>query len=73
MNHQAFNNTLFAVFGMGAALFGAIALNKVMNHHVIKTCNRDLYQVVYMKTAVGDSYGCISRMVLNGPPAPIKP
>jgi len=73
MNHQAFNNALFAVLGMGAALAGAIALNKVMNQHVLETCNRNLNQVVHMKTALGDSYGCVSRMVLNGPPAPIKP
>jgi hypothetical protein len=58
---------------MGAALAGAIALNKVMNHHVLETCNRNLNQVIYMKTALGDSYGCVSRMVLNGPPASIKP
>ena len=73
MNHQAFNNSLFAVLGMGAALAGAVALNKAMNQHVLETCNRNLNQVVYMKTALGDSYGCVSRMVLNGPPAPIKP
>jgi hypothetical protein len=73
MNQQAFNNTLFAVLGMGAALAGAIALNKVMNQHVLETCNRNLNQIVYMKTALGDSYGCVSHMVLNGPPAPIKP
>lgn len=73
MNSNTFNNTLFAVLGMGAALAGAIGLNKVMNQHVLETCNRNLNQVVYMKTALGDSYGCVSRMVLNGPPAPIKP
>ena len=73
MNHQSFNNMLFVVLGMGAAFAGAVTLNKVMNQHVLETCNLNLNQVIYMKTALGDSYGCVSKMVLSGPPVPIKP
>lgn len=61
------------LLGVGLGGLGCIALNKAINYRVLKTCNRDLYQIIYMKTAVGDSYGCVSKMVLNGPPAPIKP
>jgi len=73
-NNRDFTPPMLAVLG-GIALggLGCIALNKAINARILKTCNRDLYQVVYIKTAVGDSYGCVSKMVLNGPPAPIKP
>lgn len=61
------------IFGIGFGGLGCIFLNKAINNHVLTTCNRNLNQIVYIKTAVGDSYGCVSKMVLNGPPAPIKP
>ena len=61
------------LLGTGIGGLGCIALNKAINNRVLTTCNRNLNQIVYIKTAVGDSYGCISKMVLNGPPAPIKP
>lgn len=61
------------ILGIGLGGLGCIALNKAINKHVLETCNRNLNQIVYLKTAVGDSYGCVSKMVLNGPPAPIKP
>jgi len=64
---------LAIIMGVGIGGLGCIALNKVINDRVLKTCNTNLNQIVYMKTAVGDSYGCISKMVLSGPPAPIKP
>ena len=61
------------VLGIGLGSLGCVALNKAINKRVLLTCNQSLYQIVYIKTAVGDSYGCVSKMVLNGPPAPIKP
>lgn len=61
------------LFGVGAGMFFCVALNKVLNNHVRKTCNTRLNQIVMLKTAVGDSYGCVSKMVLYGPPAPLKP
>lgn len=64
---------LSAVFGIGTGLLFCVALNKSINTRVIKTCNSDLYQIVYIRTAVGDSYGCVSKAVLQGPAAPIKP
>jgi hypothetical protein len=64
---------LSAVFGIGTGLLFCVALNKSINTRVIKTCNSDLYQIVYIPTAIGDSYGCISRAVLQGPASPIKP
>ena len=73
MKPDLFNSSLAAIFGMGFALLGCIALNKGMNQHVLETCKQDLNQVIHMKTALGDSYGCISKKVLNGPSAFIKP
>lgn len=73
MKPNLINSGLAAVAGMGIALLGCIALNKAMNQHVLKTCNQDLNQIIYMKTALGDSYGCVSRKVLQGPSAFIKP
>jgi hypothetical protein len=61
------------LLGTSLGFLGCIVLNKALNNHVLKTCNRNLNQIVYLRTAVGDSYGCVSKMVLNGPPAPIKP
>ncbi len=72
--HQnAFPGYIATLFGAGIGMLGCIVLNKSINDNVLKTCNRNLNQIIYIKTAVGDSYGCVSRMVLNGPPAPIKP
>ena len=57
--------------GLGGLL--CVGLNKTINAKVLQTCDKNLNQIVYLRTAVGDSYGCVSKMVLNGPPAPIKP
>lgn len=64
---------LAILMGVGIGGLGCIALNKAINARILKTCDRNLNQIVYIKTAVGDSYGCVSKMVLSGPPAPIKP
>lgn len=72
-NREALPSYLAVLFGVGLGGLGCIALNKAINNRVLTTCNPKLYQIVYIKTAVGDSYGCVSKMVLNGPPAPIKP
>lgn len=64
---------LAVIMGVGIGGLGCIALNKAINARILKTCDRNLNQIVYIKTAVGDSYGCVSKMVLFGPPAPIKP
>jgi len=64
---------LAILMGVGIGGLGCIALNKAINARILKTCDRNLNQIVYIKTAVGDSYGCVSKMVLFGPPAPIKP
>lgn len=55
--------------GMGASILA----NKLLNKHVINTCNTKLNEIVMIKTVVGDTYGCVSKMVLHGPPAPLKP
>ena len=73
MKPDVFNSSLAAIFGMAVALLGCITLNKVMNQHVLETCNQNLNQIIYMKTALGDSYGCVSKKVLHGPSAFIKP
>ncbi len=59
--------------GMGIGGLLCVGLNKAINARVLATCDSNLYQIVSLKTAVGDSYGCVSRKVLSGPPAPIKP
>jgi hypothetical protein len=59
--------------GMGLGGLMCVGLNKAINARVLETCDRNLSQIIYIKTAVGDSYGCVSKMVLNGPPASIKP
>jgi hypothetical protein len=59
--------------GMGLGGLLCVGLNKAINARVLQLCDRNLNQIIYVKTAVGDSYGCVSKMVLNGPPAPIKP
>jgi hypothetical protein len=61
------------MFGTCIGLAACIGLNKILNKHVIATCNTNLNEIVRLKTAVGDSYGCVSKMVLHGPPAPLKP
>lgn len=64
---------LAVVFGAGTGMLICIAANKAINERVLTTCNQNLNQIIYMRTAVGDSYGCVSRAVLQGPAAPIKP
>jgi hypothetical protein len=73
MKPQVFNSSLAAIGGMAFALLSCIALNKVMNQHVMNTCAPALNQIIYMKTALGNSYGCVSKKVLHGPSAFIKP
>jgi len=59
--------------GVGIGGLLCVGLNKAINARVLQTCDKNLNQLIYIQTAVGDSYGCISKMVLNGPAAPIKP
>jgi len=59
--------------GMGIGGLLCVGLNKAINARVIATCDSKLYQIVSLKTAVGESYGCVSKMVLHGPAAAIKP
>lgn len=61
------------MLGTGIGGLMCVGLNKAINARVLETCNRNLNQVIHIKTAVGDSYGCVSKMVLSGPSAPIKP
>jgi hypothetical protein len=70
---ESFPAYIAIMLGTSLGFLGCIGLNKAINHRVLTTCNRNLNQVIYLRTAVGDSYGCVSKMVLNGPPAPIKP
>lgn len=61
------------ILGTGIGGMLCVGLNKAINARVLNNCDKNLNQIIYMQTAVGDSYGCVSKMVLNGPPAPIKP
>lgn len=67
------SSCLAGVFGIGGGLLMCVALNKAINNRVLKTCNQDLNQIIYVRTSIGDTYGCVSRAVLQGPSAPIKP
>jgi hypothetical protein len=67
------SSCLAGVFGIGGGLLMCVALNKAANNRVLKTCNQDLNQIIYVRTFIGDTYGCVSRAVLRGPSAPIKP
>jgi hypothetical protein len=59
--------------GTSIGLLACILLNNVLNNHVMRTCNTKLNRIVTLNTVIGDSYGCVSKMVLHGPPAPLKP
>lgn len=75
MNRHREELPVYIAMTLGTGIGGllCVSLNKAINARVLETCDRKLNQIVYIKTAVGDSYGCVSKMVLNGPPAPIKP
>ena len=60
-------------FGIGIGGLMCVGLNKAINARVLDTCDERLNQIIHIQTAVGDSYGCVSKMVLSGPPAPLKP
>lgn len=64
---------LAVVFGAGTGMILCVAVNKVINQRILATCNLNLNQIIYIRTAVGDSYGCVSRAILQGPSYPIKP
>lgn len=61
------------VIGIGSGLISTVAASKVINNHVLSTCDQKLNQIIYIRTILGDTYGCVSKAVLYGPPAPIKP
>ena len=64
---------LSSVVGVACGLCMCISLNKLSNHTVTAACKQSINQVVQVKTVLGDSYGCVSRAVLYGPSAPLKP
>lgn len=64
---------LAVLLGTAIGLLSCAFLNKLTQQHTLKTCNRNLNQVVISKTFVGDTYYCVSRKVLYGPAAPLKP
>lgn len=70
---ESFPAYIAIMLGTSLGFLGCIGLNKAINHRVLATCNRNLHQVVSIKTVVGDSYGCVSRMVVSGPSASLKP
>ena len=67
------SSCLAGALGIGGGLLMCVALNKAINERVLKTCNQDLNQIIYVRTSIGDTYVCVSRAVLQGPAAPIKP
>lgn len=73
-DHKEIIHAYTAIFlGTCIGFVACIGLNKVLNEHVTKTCDTRLNQIVTLKTVVGDSYGCVSKTVLHGPSAPLKP
>ena len=60
---------------IGAALgvLGCVALNRIINDRVVKNCNLRLYEIIQVSTGIGASYHCVSKAVLYGPHATLKP
>lgn len=71
-HREAFPVFTAVLLGTAIGFASCIALNKVINARVKATCDLRLHQVVSIRTVVGETHYCVSKMVLFGPPAPIK-
>lgn len=64
---------LTSVLGVAGGLCMCILFNKLANYAVTTSCNQSIYQLVQVKTVIGNTYGCVSRAVVQGPSAALKP
>jgi len=57
----------------GITLLCIVGVQKILNQQTIYNCPSAVSTIVTYPTAIGDSYACVSRMQVYGPPAPLKP
>jgi len=56
----------------GVTLLCIIGVQKILNQQTIYNCPPQISELMTYPTAVGDSYVCVSRKQIYGPPAPLK-
>jgi hypothetical protein len=56
----------------GVTLLCVIGIQKIVNQQTIYNCRTELNALVTYPTAIGESYACVSRLQVYGPPAPIQ-
>lgn len=56
----------------GVTLLCIIGVQKIINQQTIYNCQPQISELMTYPTAVGDSYVCVSRKQIYGPPAPLK-
>lgn len=57
----------------GVTLLCIVGVQKIINQQTIYNCPLEISKLVTYPTAVGDSYACVSKLEVYGPPAPLKP
>ena len=55
----------------GVTLLCIVGVQKIINQRVIYNCPLQVSSLITYPTAVGDSYACVSRKQIYGPPAPL--
>lgn len=58
---------------IGVTLLCIIGVQKIINQQTIYNCRTEINKIISYPTAVGDSYACVSKMEIYGPPAPVTP
>lgn len=58
---------------VGITLLCIIGVQKIINQQTIYNCRTEINKIISYPTAIGDSYACVSKMEVYGPPTPIKP
>lgn len=56
----------------GVTLLCIVGVQKIINQQTIYNCPLQISELMTYPTAVGDSYVCVSRKQIYGPPAPLK-
>jgi hypothetical protein len=57
----------------GVTLLCVVGVQKLINQRIIYNCKLEVSELISYPTAVGDSYACVSKMMIYGPPVPLKP
>lgn len=56
----------------GITCLSLIGIQKMINRRVIYECPLNISTLMVYPTVLGDSYACISRNAVMGPPMPLK-